>query len=136
MVFFWPFVTSPWGQGNGEKRSSADAPPQHAPMMSRSPFNRRVWLSLASAAVLASFVAAGLELCWFGYGCRAPAPLPPPSASAVVKAGEDATIGWIDAPSAEAVVSNEVLMNGWTLDRAGVRAMELKIDGQSLPIRY
>ena len=109
-------------QGNGERRLSLHARPMRAlTPMPRSPLTRRQWLSLASAALLASLVAAGLEPCWFGYGCR---PLSP-----AVKAGEDPTIGWIDAPAAEAVVSNEVVMNGWTLDRAGVRAMELRIDG-------
>ncbi len=43
------------------------------------------------------------------------------------------TIGSIDAPADEAIVSNEVRVSGWALDPKGIRSVEIKIDGASWP---
>ncbi len=64
---------------------------------------------------------------------RASAPPPPPStapATAPVAAGP---VGDIDAPAAEAVVGPRITVSGWALDAAGVRAVEIRVDGKRFP---
>jgi len=40
------------------------------------------------------------------------------------------TIGFIDVPDAEAIVGPRVILSGWALDPVGVRAVEVRLDGQ------
>ena len=43
------------------------------------------------------------------------------------------TIGWLDSPTEEAVVGPTVKVVGWALDPAGVRAVEVRLDGKPFP---
>jgi len=60
---------------------------------------------------------------------QAPATAP---AGAPVAAGP---AGDVDAPAAEAVVGPRVTISGWALDPAGIRAVEIRVDGTSYPAR-
>ena len=53
-----------------------------------------------------------------------PAPASSPSAPA---------IGWIDSPIGDTVVGPAVEVNGWALDRAGVAAVEVRLDARRFP---
>jgi len=53
-----------------------------------------------------------------------PAPLPP------------GTIGAVDAPADEAVVGATMRVSGWALDPAGIRTVEIRLDGHAYPARY
>jgi len=46
------------------------------------------------------------------------------------------TIGSVDTPSAEATIGTAVRVTGWALDPAGVRSVEIRVDGQPHPARY
>src|SRR5438094_578450 len=89
----------------------------------------RQWSLLLSAVVLTALAGAALELCVFGAECEQ-------RATPVAASTADSTIGWIDNPTTESVISNEVIVSGWALDRVGVREVELKINGRSVPARY
>jgi hypothetical protein len=43
--------------------------------------------------------------------------------------------GAIDAPAAEAIVGPRVVVSGWALDAAGIRAVEIRVDGKAFPAR-
>jgi hypothetical protein len=45
------------------------------------------------------------------------------------------TIGYIDVPNAEAIVGPRATMSGWALDPAGIRAVEVRLDGRSFAAR-
>ena len=45
------------------------------------------------------------------------------------------TIGYIDAPDAEAIVGPRATISGWALDPAGVRAVEVRLDGRRFAAR-
>jgi len=61
---------------------------------------------------------------------------PPAAATAVAPAKNlGVPIGAIDAPVAEGVVGPRVTISGWTLDSAGIRAVEIRIDGKAFPAR-
>src|SRR5438093_143037 len=46
------------------------------------------------------------------------------------------TIGAVDAPAVEAIVGTSVRVSGWALDPAGIRAVEIRLDGQPNLARY
>jgi hypothetical protein len=52
------------------------------------------------------------------------APLPP------------GTIGAVDAPADEAIIGTAMRISGWALDPAGIRTVEIRLDGQPYPARY
>ena len=52
------------------------------------------------------------------------APLPP------------GTIGAVDAPADEAVIGTAMHISGWALDPAGIRTVEIHLDGHPYPARY
>jgi hypothetical protein len=54
-----------------------------------------------------------------------PAPVLPPG-----------TIGSIDVPAADTVVGTTMRVTGWTLDPAGIRAVEVRVDGHAYPARF
>jgi Bacterial Ig domain len=39
------------------------------------------------------------------------------------------TVGWVDQPDADAVVGTRIAITGWALDPAGIRGVEVQIDG-------
>ena len=45
------------------------------------------------------------------------------------------TIGHIDVPDAEAVLGPHTTISGWALDPAGIRAVEVRLDGRRFPAR-
>lgn len=66
-------------------------------------------------------------------GATAP-PVAAPAATAPIAAPVPAvaaltTIGWVDAPSAEAIVGTRIAITGWALDPAGIRGVEVRVDG-------
>jgi hypothetical protein len=46
------------------------------------------------------------------------------------------TIGAVDAPADEALTDTGVRISGWALDPAGIRAVEIRLDGYAYPARY
>ena len=45
------------------------------------------------------------------------------------------TIGYIDVPNAEAILGPHATISGWALDPAGIRAVEVRLDGRRFPAR-
>jgi len=45
------------------------------------------------------------------------------------------TIGHIDVPDAEAIIGPHTTISGWALDPAGIRAVEVRLDGRRFPAR-
>ena len=46
------------------------------------------------------------------------------------------TIGAVDAPLAEATIGSAIHVSGWALDPAGIRGVEIRLDGRAYPARY
>jgi len=46
------------------------------------------------------------------------------------------TIGAVDVPVDETVIGNAVRVSGWALDQAGIRVVEVRVDGKAYPARY
>ena len=85
-------------------------------------------LLLAAAVATASFQA--------GYR-RAPAPTPVPApTAAAAPALPKETIGWVDAPADELIVGDTVAVNGWALDPAGIRGVEIRVGDRAYPARF
>lgn len=42
----------------------------------------------------------------------------------------DASIGWVDTPSAEMLYNPQVVLSGWALDKQGVERVEVVLDGE------
>ncbi len=81
------------------------------------------------AAILAVVAAiAGVEI-WSLVAHRQERASAPPAA--VVVARKEGPVGAIDAPAAEAVVGPRIAISGWALDAAGVRAVEVRVDGRA-----
>lgn len=58
----------------------------------------------------------------------ATAPAPPPVPATTPAATPPTTIGFIDAPSAEAVIDTRIAISGWALDLAGIKSVEVRVD--------
>src|SRR5213083_984066 len=88
----------------------------------------------AVALVVAALAIAG-QFAWQQHHSPAqvpaqvPAPAPPSAAAS-------APIGAIDAPSSEAIVGTAVHISGWALDPAGIRDVEIHVDGRRFAARY
>lgn len=78
---------------------------------------------LAAALLIAAALAIAATFAWNQHHTPKP-PLP---------AG---TIGFVDAPVDETVIADRMRINGWALDPAGIRAVEIRIDGRAYPARY
>ena len=69
-------------------------------------------------------------------------PVQPPTAAApsipaeVAKTLSPVPIGSVDSPSDEVIEGTRVTVRGWALDRVGIRAVEVRVDGESHPARY
>ena len=59
----------------------------------------------------------------------------PPAAVAPAKTQASGPVGDIDTPAGEAVVGPRIALSGWALDPAGIRAVEIRVDGQAFPAR-
>src|SRR5512132_422999 len=94
------------------------------------PRTRRGERIAAAVLVVAALAIAG-QFAWQQH--RSPAPV---AAPAPVPALASATIGAVDAPSSEAIIGTAVHISGWALDPAGVRGVEVRLDGKPLPARY
>ncbi len=85
-------------------------------------------LLLAAAVATASFQA--------GYRrAPAPTPVPAPTAAAAPVLPKE-TIGWVDAPADELIVGDTVAVNGWALDPAGIRGVEIRVGDRAYPARF
>jgi hypothetical protein len=79
--------------------------------------------NVAAAVLIASAIGIAAAFSWQHH--RIPvAPLPP------------GTIGAVDAPVDEAIVGTGARISGWALDPAGIRAIEIRLDGRAYPARY
>src|SRR5450432_1636207 len=77
------------------------------------------------AAALLIVTAIGIAAVFSWQHHRTPAaPLPP------------GTIGAVDAPADEAIIGTTVRISGWALDPAGMRTVEIRLDGHPYPARY
>ena len=58
----------------------------------------------------------------------------------MIDVADDATfgpvIGWIDEPAAEGIVGPLLCIRGWALAHAGVRAVQIRIDGHCIDARF
>ena len=46
------------------------------------------------------------------------------------------TIGSVDAPRDDTIIGNGIRISGWALDPAGIRVVEVRVDGKAFPARY
>src|SRR4030095_6860133 len=68
---------------------------------------------------------------------RAPEPAAPPTAAAPAPVPPAvAVVVWVDSPSQEAVVGTRIAITGWALDPAGIRSVEVRVDGVAHAARY
>ena len=70
-----------------------------------------------------------------------PAPVPAAASSAAPVATQAAarvvtTIGAVDAPEAEAIVGTTLRITGWALDPAGIKSVEIRVDGRPHAANY
>jgi len=72
-----------------------------------------------------------------------PADVPAAGAPQNVAAAADAAkalsavpIGWVDSPAGDLIQDTGVNMRGWALDRAGIRHVEVRVDGKPYEARY
>jgi hypothetical protein len=87
-------------------------------------------MSRALLAVVAVAVAvAGIEFYALTQHGRPHPSVPAPATPAVAPAP---VIGWIDSPVGDTVVGPAIEVNGWALDRAGVAAVEVRLDARKL----
>jgi hypothetical protein len=86
-----------------------------------SPFRRSA--NLAAAALIVTALAIATTVSWTQH--RAPKPPLPPG-----------TIGAVESPVAEATVGTAIHISGWALDPAGMRGVDIRVDGRAYPARY
>jgi hypothetical protein len=79
--------------------------------------------NVAAAFLIVCAIGIAAAFSWQHHRTRA-APLP------------SGTIGAVDAPADEAVIGNALRVSGWALDPAGIRAVEIRLDGHAYPARY
>lgn len=100
------------------------------------PFGRpwhRAGLGVA-ALLLAAAVATATFQAGHGGG-RSPGSTPLPTVDAAQPQPQD-TLGAVDAPADELIVGDTIAVAGWALDPAGVRAIEIRVDGRAYPARF
>ena len=102
----------------------------------------RPWKQQATGALLiAAALAIAGTFAWQERHAASPATVPaaasgaapvatPPAARAVT------TIGSVDAPAAEAIVDTTLRITGWALDPAGIRSVEIRVDGRPHAATY
>ncbi len=78
---------------------------------------------LAAALLIAIALAIASTFAWKQHHTPKPA-LPP------------GTIGSVDAPVDETLIGDGMSISGWALDPAGIRAIEVRLDGRPYPARY
>jgi hypothetical protein len=79
--------------------------------------------NIAAAFLIVAAIAIAAAFSWQHH--RKPvAPLPP------------GTIGAVDTPAEEAVIGTTMRVNGWALDPAGIRTVEIRVDGHPYPAHY
>ena len=94
-------------------------------------------MSRALLAVIAIAVAlAGVEFYALTQHGRPHRTVPAPAApvpSAPAAPAPAPALGWIDRPAGDTVVGPVVTIDGWALDRAGVAAVEVRLDARKFP---
>lgn len=67
-----------------------------------------------------------------------PASAPTPAATAAPASviPVPTTVGWVDTPAAETVISNTVSITGWVMDPVGIQGVYVRVDGTPHPARY
>src|SRR5450631_35411 len=78
---------------------------------------------LAAALLIAAALAIASAFSWQQH--RAP-PIPLPAG----------TVGAVDTPAGEVIIGSAIRVTGWALDPAGVRGVEIRLDGRPHPARY
>ncbi len=66
----------------------------------------------------------------------AQAPQPARAATSAAPAPSAGPRGAIDAPTAEAIVGPRFVTSGWALDAAGMRSVEIRVDGKRFAAKY
>ena len=66
----------------------------------------------------------------------APAATPAPAKAGSPAAATQRILGWVDAPAADVVVADRVGFAGWAVAAAGVRSVDVVIDGTQHPAQY
>ncbi len=87
-----------------------------------------------AALLLAAAVATATFQAGHGGG-RSPGSTPLPTVDAAQPQPQD-TLGAVDAPADELIVGDTIAVAGWALDPAGVRAIEIRVDGRAYPARF
>src|SRR5947207_1208354 len=83
---------------------------------------------IAAIALVVAALAIAAQFAWQQH--HSPEQVPAPAAAASVR------IGAVDAPSSEAIVGTAVHISGWALDLAGIRDVEVRVDGHRYATRY
>jgi hypothetical protein len=101
-------------------RSSRHAPSSTA--LPRAAAGRAPWLAIAIAGIVVALAGAEFyALLQHGRPQRA-------TDAPVAVAPAERAIGWLDRPTEETVIGAAVQIDGWALDRAGVAAVEVRLD--------
>lgn len=116
----------------------APTEPEHPSSARRS---ARRWFTgfLTLVAVVAGFELASLvgqhrERASVAPGAAPAVTAPASSAPAPTRVAAE-PLGAVDAPTTEAVIGPNFVVSGWALDPAGIRAVEIRIDGKAYPAR-
>lgn len=84
----------------------------------------------AAALIIAALGIAG-ALAWQQRHAATPVASPAPAAPTL-----PTSIGAVDAPTAELIVGTTVRVTGWALDSAGIRGVEIRVDGRPYAAQY
>src|SRR5438046_1941199 len=84
---------------------------------------------IAAIALVVAALAIAAQFAWQQH--YSPAQVPAPASAAA-----SAPIGAVDAPSSEVIVGTAVHISGWALDTAGIRDVEIRVDGRRYATRY
>ena len=102
----------------------------------------RLWKQHTAAALLiAAALAIAGTFAWQERHAAGPATVPAAASSAAPVVTPPAarvltTIGSVDAPVAEAIVDTTLRITGWALDPAGIKSVEIRVDGRPHAANY
>jgi len=86
---------------------------------------------IAAAIVIVAALGIAARSTWQHRSHSAPAPHLAPSSQTA-----SAPIGAVDAPTSELIVGTAARVSGWALDSAGIRGVEIRVDGRPYTARY
>jgi hypothetical protein len=114
--------------------------PSKDPALETRAASSRPYHRIAAGALIVGAIAIAAAVAW-RQDQHAPQSGTSPAAARVAAAPQAAapaplTIGAIDTPADEAVVSTTLHVSGWALAPDGIRGVEVRVDGRAYPARY